>query len=180
MDWSGWVLFGFGSTLALTAVMVGAQLAGVSRMDIPFLLRTMVVEDPDRARVAGSALHLVTGQVFALFYAGAFAVLDRDEWWLGGLFGVLHGVVALTVLVPVLPGIHPRMASERGGPELDAVLEPPGLLALNYGRETPAVALVAHVLYGVLLAVFLTSRRSAGQGSLRGPLDIFGAGNTRV
>jgi hypothetical protein len=48
------------------------------------------------------------------------------------------------------------MASERSGPRLDAVLEPPGLFALNYGRETPAVTLVAHIIYGALLGAFLT------------------------
>jgi hypothetical protein len=158
VDWSGWAVFGFGATLALTAIMVGAQMAGMSRMDIPFLLGTMFVEDPDRARVVGAVAHLVMGQAFALLYAAGFAVLGRDDWWLGGVFGALHGLAALTVLVPLLPGIHPRMASERSGPALDAVLEPPGLLALNYGRETPAVALVAHVVYGVLLALFLSPR----------------------
>jgi hypothetical protein len=48
------------------------------------------------------------------------------------------------------------MASERDGPNLDAVLEPPGLLALNYGRETPAVTLIAHIIYGAVLGGFLT------------------------
>jgi hypothetical protein len=156
MDWAGWATFGLGATVALTAIMVFAQLAGLSRMDIPMMLGTMFVEDPDRARVVGFFVHLVNGQIFALFYAAAFALLDRATWWLGALFGAFHGLVALTLIVPLVPGIHPRMASERGGPELDAVLEPPGLLALNYGRETPAVALVAHVVYGVLLGIFLT------------------------
>jgi hypothetical protein len=36
------------------------------------------------------------------------------------------------------------------------VLEPPGMLALNYGRETPIVATLAHVLYGVVLGILLT------------------------
>jgi len=31
------------------------------------------------------------------------------------------------------------MASHRAGPASTAVLEPPGLLALNYGVQTPAV-----------------------------------------
>jgi len=30
-----------------------------------------------------------------------------------------------------------------------AVLEPPGLFALNYGVQTPAVAIVAHLVYGI-------------------------------
>lgn len=156
MDWGGWATFGFGATVALTAIMVAAQLAGLSRMDIPMMLGSMFVEDPDRARVVGFFVHLLNGQVFALFYAGAFALLDRATWWLGALFGAFHGTAALTLIVPLVPGIHPRMASERGGPELDAVLEPPGLLALNYGRETPAIALVAHIAYGTLLGIFLS------------------------
>jgi hypothetical protein len=155
MDWGGWATFGFGATVALTAIMVGAQLLGLTRMDIPLMLGAMFVEDPDRARVIGFFIHLFNGQIFALLYASAFALLDKATWWLGGLFGAFHGVVALTLLVPLLPGIHPRMASDRAGPTLDYVLEPPGLFGLNYGRETAVVALVAHVIFGVLLGIFL-------------------------
>ena len=156
MDWSGWALFGFAATLALTVIMTAAQMGGVTRMDIPFMLGTMVSAKPDLARVAGFFLHLVSGQFFALFYAAAFDVLDRDAWWLGAGFGAFHGLVALVLIIPLLPGVHRRMASERAGPELSATLEPPGFFGLNYGRETAAVTLAAHILYGTLLAVFLT------------------------
>ena len=156
MDWGGWATFGFGATVALTAILVAAQLAGLTRMDIPMMLGTFFVEDPDRARVVGSLMHLVNGQFFALFYASAFALLEQATWWLGALFGALHGVAALTLIIPLLPGIHPRMASDRAGPELDAVLEPPGLLGLNYGRATAIVTLLAHVIFGSLLGIFLT------------------------
>jgi hypothetical protein len=155
MDWGGWATFGLGATVALTAIMVGAQLLGLTRMDLPMMLGTMFVEDPDRARVLGFFVHLLNGQIFALLYASAFALLDKATWWLGGLFGAFHGIAALTVLVPLLPGIHPRMASERAGPTLDNVLEPPGLFGINYGRETGLVALAAHVIFGILLGVFL-------------------------
>jgi hypothetical protein len=62
MDWAGWALFGLVATAALTAVMIMAQLAGLTRLDLPLLLGTIVTEDPDRARVAGFFLHLVIGQ----------------------------------------------------------------------------------------------------------------------
>lgn len=156
MDWTGWATFGFGSTVALTAVMVAAQLMGFTRMDLPLMLGTIVVEDPDRARVVGFVIHLVNGQVFALLYAGAFTAMGEATWWWGGLFGAFHAVAALVLLVPLLPGIHPRMASARAGPTLDSILEPPGLLGLNYGVQTPVVALVAHIIYGVLLGSFLS------------------------
>lgn len=156
MDWGGWATFGFGATVALTAIMVAAQLAGLTRMDIPMMLGTVFVEDPDRARVVGFFIHLVNGQFFAIFYAAAFTLLERAEWWLGAALGAFHGVVALTLIVPLLPGAHPRMASERAGPSLDATLEPPGLLGLNYGRQSAIVAVIAHAIYGGILGGFLS------------------------
>ena len=155
MDWAGWLLFGLIATTALTAVMIGAQLAGLTRLDLPLLLGTIVTEDPDRARVAGFFIHLAIGQGFAFGYAASFALLDRATWWLGGLLGLLHAAVAVTVLVPLLAGIHPRIASDRAGPASTAALEPPGLLGLNYGRQTPIVATAAHLVYGIALGVML-------------------------
>jgi hypothetical protein len=158
VDWAGWALFGLVATAILTAAMIVAQLLGWTRLDIPLLLGTMVTDDPDRARVVGFLLHLAVGEGFALGYAAVFALLDTATWWLGGLLGLLHVAVALTILVPLLPGVHPRMASERAGPGAVAVLEPPGLFALNYGAETPAVAVVAHLLFGIALGLLLGAR----------------------
>ncbi len=156
MDWGGWATFGFGATVTLTAILVGAQLAGQTRMDIPMMLGTIFVEDPDRARVVGALMHLVNGQFFALFYAAGFSLLNQSDWWLGGLFGLLHGVAALTLIIPLLPGVHPRMASDRSGPDRSVILEPPGLLGANYGRATAVVTLVAHIVYGMLLGILLS------------------------
>jgi hypothetical protein len=132
MDWAGWALFGLVATAALTAVMIIAQLAGLTRLDLPLLLGTIITEDPDRARVAGFLLHLVIGQGFALGYAACFSLLGRAGWWLGGLFGLLHVAVSLTVFVPL------------GG--------------LNYGGQTPLVTIAAHLTYGVALGLLLGAR----------------------
>src|SRR3954469_19555113 len=115
MDWAGWALFGLVSTAALTAVMITAQLSGFTRLDLPLLLGTLATEDPDHARAAGFFIHLGIGEAFALGYAATFALLDRATWWLGALLGLLHAAVALTVLVPLLSGVHPRIASDRAG-----------------------------------------------------------------
>src|SRR5437763_17061397 len=102
MDWAGWALFGLVATSALTAVMIAAQLAGLSRLDLPLLLGTLFTEDPDRARVAGFFVHLAIGQGFAFGYAATFALLDRATWWIGALLGLVHLAVPFTVLVPLL------------------------------------------------------------------------------
>jgi len=124
-------------------------------LDLPLILGTVVTREPDRARAAGFVIHLVIGQVFALGYAACFALLGQATWWLGGLLGALHGALALTVLIPLLVGIHPHMASNRAGLKSTAVLEPPGLLGLNYGAQTPLVTFTAHLAYGIALGLLL-------------------------
>ncbi len=155
MDWGGWAVFGLLATAILTSVMTVAQLAGRTRLDLPLMLGTIVTADPDRARVVGFFVHLAVGEGFALGYAAGFALLDTATWWLGALFGLVHVAVALTILVPLLPGVHPRMASERAGLASTAALEPPGLLGLNYGAQTPAVAIVSHLAFGIALGLLL-------------------------
>jgi hypothetical protein len=155
VDWAGWALFGLVATSVLTAVLVAAQLAGFTRLDIPLILGTILTPDPDRARAVGFFMHLLVGQGFALGYTAAFRVLDQATWWLGALLAAAHVGLALTVLIPVLGGVHPRMASRRAGPSTIAVLEPPGLLALNYGFQTPFVTIVAHLAYGIALGLLI-------------------------
>jgi hypothetical protein len=155
MDWAGWALFGLLATTLLTALMIAAQLGGLSRLDLSLILGTTVTPDPDRARAAGFLIHLFIGQLFALGYAASFALLGRATWWIGGLLGLLHGAIALSALIPLLVGVHPRMASNRAGPGSTAVLEPPGLLGLNYGVQTPLVAMGAHLAYGIALGLLL-------------------------
>lgn len=97
---------------------------------------------------------LSIGWVFAVGYALVFESWGRANWWLGGILGVVHGLIVLLALMPLLPGLHPRMASEHQGPEPTRNLEPPGFLALNYGRRTPIFALIAHAVYGIILGAF--------------------------
>jgi hypothetical protein len=148
------LLWGFVATIILTALMSGAQGLGFSRMSIPFLLGTMLTPDRDRAPLIGFVVHLVDGWLFAFVYVAAFESWGEATWWLGAITGLVHAVGVLTIGMPLLPGIHPRMASEHRGPEPTRALEPPGFLALNYGRGTPAITVVAHVLYGAVLGAF--------------------------
>lgn len=148
------LLWGFLGTVVLTTLMAVAHGLGLSRMSIPFLLGTMFTPSRDRALWLGSALHLANGWIFALLYVVGFEALGMATWWLGAAGGALHAVFLLAVLMPLMPSIHPRMVSDYYGPTVNRQVQPPGFLALNYGRGTPLVGFVAHVVYGATIGGF--------------------------
>jgi hypothetical protein len=150
------LLWGFVATVVLTTLESAGQGLGLSRMSIPFLLGTMLTPNRDRAQLAGFAAHIMNGWLFSILYALIFESLGHATWWLGGVLGLGHGLATLVLIMPLLPALHPRMAGESGGPEPTPMLEPPGFLALNYGRRTPLLVLFAHAVYGVILGAFYT------------------------
>lgn len=126
----------------------------LTRMSIPFLVGTIFTPARDRAMVVGFGVHVVNGLIFALLYAAVFEELRHASWWSGAVLGGLHGLFVLTIGMAVLPGLHPHMVSEYFGPTPNRLLQPPGFLALHYGRATPIVTMVAHLLYGAILGAF--------------------------
>lgn len=147
-------LWGFVSTLLLTTAMSLSQGVGITRMNLPFILGTLVTPDRDRARLYGFIIHLLNGWLFALIYAAAFESWGMATWWLGAVIGGVHGLFVLVALMPMLPGLHPRMASEQHGPTPTRLLEPPGFMALHYGHRTPITLMLGHLLYGAILGAF--------------------------
>jgi hypothetical protein len=154
MNWGSWLLWGFVATVVLTAILAGSQGLGLTRMNIPYLLGTMFTPNRDRAKPIGTLVHLVNGWLFSLLYVAAFHAWGQATWWLGALTGVVHAGFVLTAGMAMLPGLHPRMASEQRGPTVVRQLEPPGFLALHYGVRTPASVLFAHALFGAILGGF--------------------------
>jgi hypothetical protein len=147
-------LWGFVGTVVLTGFMSATQGLGLTRMSLPYMLGSMFTADRDRAKLVGFGVHLLVGWLFAFIYAATFESWRRATWWLGMLIGMMHGSFVLLAGMSLLPGLHPRMASEQHGPTPTRQLEPPGFLALNYGRRTPISVLVAHLVYGFVLGAF--------------------------
>ena len=148
------LLWGFVATAVLTGITRGGQALGFSRMDLALLLGLLFTPNRDRAKVYGSLVHFLNGWAFAILYAVLFDNLGFANAWLGALIGALHGLFVLSVGLPLLPGLHPRMSSDAAGPEPTRELEPPGFLAINYGRGTPSITLLAHIVYGAILGTF--------------------------
>jgi uncharacterized membrane protein YagU involved in acid resistance len=148
------LLWGFVANLALSTLLAGSQGLGITRMNLPYILGTMVTPDHDRAKMYGFLLHFLNGWIFSLMYILIFQSTQQATWWIGAVIGLGHGLFVLVALMSIMPGVHPRMASELHGPTATRMLEPPGFMATNYGLRTPISILISHVVFGIILGVF--------------------------
>jgi hypothetical protein len=145
---------GFIGTMLLTTIVRAASELGWTRMDLAFLLGTMITDHRRKAKAMGYALFFAFGLAFALVYAACFAAIGSAGWRLGALFGALHAVFVCTVVVNVLlPVVHPRIGTPETAADEVALVEPPGFLMLNYGRSTFLITLAAHIAYGIVLGL---------------------------
>jgi hypothetical protein len=143
-------------TLAMTTIIKAASELGFTRMDLPLLLGTVATEKRRKARAIGYVFYFLLGVAFAEAYGEFFQIIGRSSWQLGALLGTLHAVFTITVLIGVLlPVVHPRMATPDTAANEITLLEPPGFLMLNYGRNTFLVTLAAHIVYGALVGLIV-------------------------
>jgi uncharacterized membrane protein YagU involved in acid resistance len=154
MNWGSWLLWGFLANVILTIVSAMMQGMGLTRMDFPYMLGTIFTADRDRAKLYGFVAHVLFGWVLSLIYIFIFHSLGAAGWWRGAIIGIFHALFVLVVVMGMMPGLHPRMASERHGPDAHNMLEPPGFLALNYGVQTPMTVIVSHAIFGAVLGAF--------------------------
>lgn len=151
---------GLAGTFILTTVLRASSELRVTRIDLPFLLGTVFTQDRQRAKLVGYVLHFLMGLLFSMAYFIGFLALGRAGWLLGLVFGLIHGLFAMTALVNVLlPVIHPRMGSFLSSVGSTPLLEAPSFLMLNYGRATPVVTLIAHAIYGTIVGGFVEIAR---------------------
>lgn len=151
MNWTSWLFSGFLATLALSTILSASQGLGLTRMNLPYLIGTFFTPEREKARIYGFAAHLLNGWVFSIFYVLVFENVRLAAWWFGALLGLAQALFVLTVGMSLMPGLHPRMASERLGPAADRQLEPPGFMALHYGYQTPLSILIGHAVFGAVL-----------------------------
>lgn len=145
------VLWGLIATIAMATILQASQGFGLSRMSLPFLIGSAFSANRNTATVLGFALYVLGGWLFAFLYFLFFTSIGIYTWWMGVIVGLIHGAFLLVCALPLLPYIHPRMASEHFGVTVSRRLEPPGFLAMNYGYQTPFTTMLAQAVYGGVL-----------------------------
>ncbi|WP_198028271.1 hypothetical protein [Bradyrhizobium sp. WSM1743] len=149
------VLWGLIATVAMTSILEGSRGLGFSRLSLPFLIGAFFTRQRRWAVIVGFIVYTIGGWLFAFLYFLLFASVGMFTWWFGALVGVVHGLFLLVSALPLLPFVHPRMASEYHAASTTRVLEPPGFLAMNYGYHTPLTTLIGQTVYGATLGGFV-------------------------
>jgi hypothetical protein len=152
---ASWFLWSFVATIVLTTLLAMSQAMRLTRMNVTYMLGTMFTSHRDHAKIWGFLVHLLNGFLFALLYVAGFRAWGGASIARGIVIGVVHALFVLSVGAPMLPGLHPRMASETSGPSGLRQLEPPGFFAMHYGWPTPVSVIVAHVAFGAILGAFV-------------------------
>ncbi len=150
--WQQILAWGLLATGCMTTVLEGTQLTGFSRLSLPFLFGTFIMRDRQKATIAGYFLYMAGAWLFAFVYAFFMEAAQIYAWWFGALLGLVHGLFLVTVFLPILPYVHPHVATEYDGPNALRRLEPPGKFGLNYGRATPLTTVAAQILFGLIFA----------------------------
>lgn len=165
IPWAIWSLIG---SAVMATYLEGAQLLGVTRMSLTFLMGTVVTDDRRRAQIIGYCAYVVGGWLFGVLYAlvlGSFPGLPLYAYIGAGLLaGFCHGLFLIAVFLPLLPVIHPRLTSDYDGPEALTHIEPPGAFGLNYGLATPVSTVAAQTLYGLILGIGYGAALIGGAG----------------
>ena len=142
---------GFVGTIAMTAVMMMGRARGMTSMDMPLMIGGMLTGDESKARRLGMIVHvLMMGSVvFGTVYGLLFTALDSDAALTGLVIGVVHGLVFGLMVLPMMPALHPRMKVSANGFHL----EKPGMLGVSYGKGTGVGIVMAHAVYGLVVAL---------------------------
>ena len=125
------LLWGFCATLVLTTCLAASQGLGLSRMSMPLILGAAFTGDRRRANLYGFFLHLANGCAVRPALRARLRELAPRQLVARGGHRPGAAVFILAVALPLLPYLHPRMATEDFG-------RPPSARAPASWRSTTA------------------------------------------
>ena len=135
---------GFVATAAMTALMYGAPMMGMPKMDIATMLGTMFLSSSGQAFALGMMVHLMMGTVlFPAVYGFTLQPDSGGGTGRGALLGLVLWAAANLMVMPMMGTVHPMVKS--------GMMPAPGFLMLNLGVMAPMGSLIGHLVYGALL-----------------------------
>jgi hypothetical protein len=146
ISWLGAIVWGVVAAVAFALVAMMGQTVGMTRMDLPDLLGSLVAAPGAAAsRGLGALVHLANGAVLAVAWAYGTALGGLSaNVWTALAWGAVLWVLALLML-STIGSVHPAI---RAGRQDD-----PGSGGVNFGPMTPVGVLVGHLVWGAVLGL---------------------------
>lgn len=112
---------------------------GLPKIDAVSLIGSLAAPNKQAAVTLGGAIHFSLGVLFAVLYAALWSLgIGSPTWYWGLLFGTVHGLLVISMLLVVMRMFPP--------------------LSEHFSTRTVMLAiLLNHMVYGVIVAVVYVS-----------------------
>jgi hypothetical protein len=129
------IIAGSTGRMAMLILIYGGPLIGLPRIDVVGMLGSLAAPNKQDAVTLGGAVHFSMGILFAIIYAALWSVgIGSPTWWWGIIFGAIHGMLVIALLLAVMHRIPQATAAITGLAVMGAIL-------LN------------HIVFGVVVAL---------------------------
>ena len=129
------IIAGSSGRMAMLLLIYGGSVIGLPRIDIVSMLGALIAPNKQDAVTLGGAVHFSMGVIFALIYVALWSMgIGSPTWWWGLIFGAIHGLLLILMLLVALQMF-------------------PQLSQLIPGRSVMFTILLNHIVFGVVVAV---------------------------
>lgn len=116
-------------------LIYGGPLIGLPRWDVVSMLGSLAAPNKQAAVTLGGAIHFTVGILFAIVYTALWSIgIGSATWWWGLIFGGVHGVLVILLL----------LVSLRMFPQLSQLINEPRVMATIF---------LNHLVFGLVVAV---------------------------
>ena len=129
------IIAGSTGRMAMLLLIYAGPLLGLPRIDVVSSLGSLAAPNKQDAVTLGGAIHFTVGILFAIIYATLWSVgIGSPTWWWGLIFGAIHGLLVIVMLLLAMRKYPPLSEIISGLPVMVAIL-------LN------------HIVFGVVVAL---------------------------
>src|SRR5437867_7367761 len=117
------IIAGSTGRMAMLLLIYGGPLIGLPRIDVVSALGSLAAPNKQDAVTLGGAIHFTMGILFAIIYASLWSLgIGSATWWWGLIFGAIHGILVILLLLVVMRKFPQQPELLNGLPMMVAVM----------------------------------------------------------
>jgi hypothetical protein len=133
------IIAGSTGRMAMILLIYLGPVIRLPRVDAVSMIGSLAAPNKESAVTLGGAIHFSMGVLFAIFYAALWGLgIGSPTWYWGIIFGFVHGLFVILLLLITMRRFSQLSEYFRSGPAMIAIL-------LN------------HIIFGLVVAVVYTS-----------------------